>query len=147
MYKLIAISILMTPLMAHAEIYRWTDENGKVHFSDKPIGDKAKKIDIKEQPAEPVNTQTSEDRKRKVQQYLRARQEERAELDRQDEEKKKLRKERKVKCAEFKHRYKETIEARAVYFRNKDGTRSYLGEKERAKEEAFLKAGVNKWCK
>jgi len=144
---LVATCIVLSPLLSQAEIYRWTDENGKVHFSDKPVGDKAKKLDIKEQPEAPVDEQTREQRKRKVDQYLRARQEERAELDKQDEEKKRLKKVRKEKCSEFTHRYREIIEAGAVYFRNKDGTRDYLGDERRAKEEARLKAEVKKWCK
>ena len=28
---------LLLPVAAHAEIYRWTDENGNVHFGDKPV--------------------------------------------------------------------------------------------------------------
>ena len=34
---LILLGCLILPLsVAHAEIYKWIDENGKVHFSDKP---------------------------------------------------------------------------------------------------------------
>lgn len=43
----IALLILSTPL--HAEIYKWTDENGKVHFSDKvPVKerDKAESVNV-----------------------------------------------------------------------------------------------------
>jgi len=34
---LLAVSLLLLPLAAQAEIYKWTDQYGKVHFSDKPI--------------------------------------------------------------------------------------------------------------
>lgn len=30
------VATLALPCIAHAEIYRWIDDNGKVHFSDKP---------------------------------------------------------------------------------------------------------------
>ena len=33
--KLIALVILLTSSVAQASLYRWVDENGKVHFSDK----------------------------------------------------------------------------------------------------------------
>lgn len=33
--KLIALLIFLTGSVAHANLYRWIDENGKVHFSDK----------------------------------------------------------------------------------------------------------------
>lgn len=35
--KLFLLYLLLLPLIAHAEIYKWTDEYGKVHFSDKPV--------------------------------------------------------------------------------------------------------------
>ena len=41
---------LLFPAMAQAQIYRWVDDKGQVHFSDKPV-DKAK--------AEVVNIETS----------------------------------------------------------------------------------------
>jgi len=34
----IVILISALPMLASAELYRWTDENGKVHFSDQPRG-------------------------------------------------------------------------------------------------------------
>ncbi len=33
--KLIALLIFLSSTVAHASLYRWVDENGKVHFSDK----------------------------------------------------------------------------------------------------------------
>ena len=35
---------------ANAKVYKWTDENGKVHYSDKPIDDKSKQIKMERQP-------------------------------------------------------------------------------------------------
>lgn len=34
----IVMLIATLPLIASAELYRWTDDNGKVHFSDQPRG-------------------------------------------------------------------------------------------------------------
>lgn len=42
--KICVLIISLLPLFANAEIYRWTDENGKIHYSDKaPPGVKAEK--------------------------------------------------------------------------------------------------------
>ncbi|WP_201350276.1 DUF4124 domain-containing protein [Neptunomonas japonica] len=42
--KIGVLLICLMPLLASAEIYRWTDENGKIHYSDKaPVGVKAEK--------------------------------------------------------------------------------------------------------
>lgn len=31
---------------SHSEIYRWIDDNGKVQFSDRPLNNKTKKLDV-----------------------------------------------------------------------------------------------------
>lgn len=42
--KIGALLICLMPLLASAEIYRWTDANGKIHYSDKaPPGVKVEK--------------------------------------------------------------------------------------------------------
>lgn len=38
--------IAILPLICSAEIYKWTDENGRVHFGDKPK-DRAEQLSIK----------------------------------------------------------------------------------------------------
>lgn len=44
----IVATLLLLPLPLVADLYKWTDENGKVHYSDSPPpGKKAKKLDLK----------------------------------------------------------------------------------------------------
>jgi glutaredoxin len=52
--------LLLLPIISQAEIYRWVDENGKVHFSDKS-SDKheAKKVEVKMNTYEAVTYDTS----------------------------------------------------------------------------------------
>ena len=78
--------LVLFSLTANAEIYKWTDENGKVHFSDKPIGEKSETLDIKVKPSAPVSAKSRDERKQRADQYLRARQEERAEADKKQKE-------------------------------------------------------------
>lgn len=43
-FKVLALVMILLPSLANAEIYRWTDEAGKVHYSDKkPPGVTAEK--------------------------------------------------------------------------------------------------------
>ncbi len=45
--------LLVSPVMLQAaEIYRWTDEAGNVHYSDKPQTQSAKRIDVRPAPDE-----------------------------------------------------------------------------------------------
>ena len=43
-----AILLLFFVSAAQAKIYRWVDENGSVHFSDKPYSEEAEEIIIVE---------------------------------------------------------------------------------------------------
>ncbi len=51
--------IIMSSLLCgngHAEIYKWIDDAGNIHFSDKPAADdESEKIDIKIAPASPTS--------------------------------------------------------------------------------------------
>lgn len=40
-------SLLLTPAVS-AQIYTWTDKDGKVHYSDQPQSDDAQEIEVKE---------------------------------------------------------------------------------------------------
>ena len=49
---LIPILTLVFAFATQAEVYKWTDENGKVHYSDKPIDEKSERIKMKRQPTD-----------------------------------------------------------------------------------------------
>lgn len=47
MKKLLVITLLvLLPCSAHAKVYKWIDENGSVHFSDKPYSAEAKEVKV-----------------------------------------------------------------------------------------------------
>ncbi len=37
MKSILIVMLLAAPMVANAEIYKWTDAQGRVHFSDKPV--------------------------------------------------------------------------------------------------------------
>ena len=47
---IIATITLVFAFTAQGKVYKWTDENGKVHYSDKPIDEKSEQIEMKRQP-------------------------------------------------------------------------------------------------
>lgn len=46
--RLLIVVLLLMPLVAGAEVYKWTDAFGKVHYSDKPHEATDKPIDLPE---------------------------------------------------------------------------------------------------
>ena len=66
MGRLILLFILLVPLPSLAEIYRWTDANGQIHFGEQP-GAGAERVEVKPQVVErDAATRESQERLRKV---------------------------------------------------------------------------------
>jgi len=56
MTRLLLALIAILPLICSAEIYKWTDENGRVHFGDKPKDkDQAEQLSLKVNSYESVS--------------------------------------------------------------------------------------------
>ncbi len=41
------VLIAVLPVNGFSEVYKWVDEDGKVHFADRPTGSNAEQVDIK----------------------------------------------------------------------------------------------------
>jgi len=144
---LLGSSLFLTPILVNAEIFKWTDENGKIHYSDKPTGVKAKEIKVKITPSTATTSKDTADRKTRANNFLRARKEERAENNKLLAEKKRLKKVQKKKCLAAKKEFSKLSRARGIYYKDKDGTRKFIGDKEVAQVLADEKAKIKKWCK
>lgn len=144
--SLIWILLLLTTSLAEAGIYKWVDEQGRVHYGDKPASASADELTIKDQPA-PVQSEASISRKEKQQQFLRARENERKEKQQADAEEKQKRAEAKRKCEKAERDYKKYHNAGSLYIKGKDGEREHLSFKEREAYEESIAANIKKWCK
>lgn len=51
MKRVLTLALLLAALPASAVLYKWVDQNGKVHYSDQPPPDGAKKSDVVNAPA------------------------------------------------------------------------------------------------
>ncbi len=132
-----------------SEVYKWTDENGKTHYSDKPIDSKSQKLRMSRQPSNEEVSQAKE-RARSVVSHQRKVQEianEEAE-DRKQEEYKLDAKEKKRQafCAKATRQIRLLGRGRATYFENKDGSRKYLSDKDKNKSIAEYQAEMKKRC-
>lgn len=46
---LLALVVLIVPMLTAAEVYRWTDDQGRVHFGDRPPGNRpSETVDVRE---------------------------------------------------------------------------------------------------
>ncbi|MCW8876810.1 MAG: DUF4124 domain-containing protein [Kangiellaceae bacterium] len=134
---------------AESKIYKWVDENGKVHYSDKPIENNAKELK--------VNSKISKDRQLKAQadarklinqQYkriftqLETEREEKQNAQGQAARQKKLIE----TCRQARKQLEQLQMPVRIYKPGKNGEVVFLSDEERKSEQNKLVQGINKHC-
>jgi hypothetical protein len=139
----IFLAMMASPVQAG--VYKWIDENGRVHYGDKPTSNIADEVKIKDQHGAGQSDQPAS-RHEMQQRFLRAREEERNEKKRARAEAKRKHAEATRKCEQAKKEYDKYRYAGSIYVKGKGGEREYLSFKERETYEKSLAAKVKKWC-
>jgi hypothetical protein len=144
-YSALAILLLCLPILASAEVYRWTNSEGRVQYSDQPPPDvKAEKITNK--PAtgrqgvgsKTYQEQDQEFRKRRVEEEESAKK--KTDTERQTNTKQK-------NCSEAKA-HLASLQAGGRFTKtNEKGEREVLEEKGVEAAIADAKQSVADWCK
>ncbi len=128
------------------DIFKWTDEDGNVHYGDRPTGDASEeRLAIASRPTNPS----------KVQAQVQARHEATAaakqvaasqpagpspeELDAQAQE-------RKQTCAIYKARLQKFVTSRRLYKQDENGERVYLDEDEAQAARERVENQVQEYC-
>ncbi len=117
---------------SNSEIYKWVDENGKVHYSQTPPSKSAEKMDI-EQGAEidsgsykKDQSSSSVDSQKKYSDYL---EQERLERKEKREQKKKEREEARSKCNSVRAQLGDMEQGGILYYElDKDGERKFVSD-------------------
>lgn len=133
-----------------AKVYRWVDENGKVHYSDKPFDDKSQEVEMK---PEPTSAELSKAKNRAN--NLMQHQNKILEMAEEDANKKLAAdaKKEKEKNELFKLCNAAKTEVRMLgrgfrsYTENKDGKRHYLSDQEKIDKIAEIQQQVDKNCR
>jgi hypothetical protein len=146
-----SLSVLVCSLLsfsvAAAEVFRWTDENGQVHFSQRPPPGGAQRMDLPEAEAGGVSGEAE---------LVERRQRERRLLEAYDyeREQKKARQAREadkqqevaVQCDRLQQYSRRLSFPGPVYFTREDGEREYLSDERRAAEKARVRQAYVRAC-
>lgn len=128
-----------------AGVYRWVDEQGKVHYGDRPPK-KAASTPIEIESA-PVPAPDDDERRRKTRRLLDAMESER-DRDKQEAAQARADKARQeTNCRSARRRVELYQRANNISRRGPDGERTYLSEKEREQALAQARSLVDRWCK
>lgn len=148
-----ALSIFMLCFLSHktsaGEVYKWVDENGKVHYSDRPKDENAQAVEIKDN----VTPEQQAEARLQAQKLIRL-QQRRVAIEMENAYDQKLQAhENAKKAAELAKTCKEAEKAvkilefqAPVYQQDEKGGRRFIGDEERKKELRNLKDNIAKHC-
>ncbi len=139
--------LLLSLPMAQAEIYKWVDDKGQVHYSEKPPKEKRSATEIRIRTYTPHAPLISpEQRKQQRDNLLRAFQEERQIRNEAKEKKEQKAAKNRNNCIHARDRLKSFERARVLYDLDEQGERVYLSDAQRKRTEDNLRAQIKKWC-
>ncbi len=147
--RLLFATLLLLSQAVSGGIYRWVDENGRVHFSDRPVAEEAEQVEIRNSTppssGREARPATADERRVKQQKLLDVYRQEREE---KAEARKKARQEeaeREKRCAYARDRLQRYRVSR-IYEPQADGGRRFFSDAERETAIANLEKQVRQSC-
>jgi hypothetical protein len=133
---------LLLTAAASAGVYTWTDAQGRVHYSDKPVAG-AQTLDIKTNPTDPTRIAAQQKQTDEQQAADAQEQQKTAEAAKVSEGDAKKREEN---CQKAHARLAAITGAQRPYRTQPDGERHYLSSEDIDQEIKDAEAGVGQWC-
>jgi hypothetical protein len=140
MRALICLFIVL-PGLAGAEIYRWTDANGQVHFGQRPAGQGAEQIQVKPQVVE--RDQLTREREARTNQFYDARRQEQASNTAKARE---AQQKRAQECQDLRRRLATVAEGGRYFRQEADGTRTYYSDEQMDSTRSQLHKAIAERC-
>lgn len=143
MSKLLSILLMIFALPASAEIYKWVDEQGKVHYGDKPQSDASElKVDIEKKGHIKTSAEREEKRRRLIEEYKDDDRREAETREKEKQQKKALAKD----CVYAKDKLRRYQKASQLYELDKNGNRVAVSEEKKTRELQKLQKSINRHC-
>lgn len=139
MQRLLLLALLL-PNLAAAEIYRWIDEQGRVHFGQRPAAG-AEVVEVKPQVVE-RDAQTRE-REARSQRFYEAREQEREQAISQAAQQ---RERQAAECRELRQRMANLPEGYSYYREGANGERIYYSDEELDTARRQLRERIAERC-
>ena len=151
LFSALSIALVFTPLVVTAGVYKWTDEDGTVHYgSQRPADAPAERLKIRESTTpytDEAKAKAKGTKKEGATDKAKAEKKPEEAAAKAPEEPKLSRKEKKALCQQARAKV-QTIESRGrVRVKDEAGNSRHLSDKERSRELAAARKNVSKHCK
>jgi len=143
-WTVLGLALLASPVLGQA-VYKWADEQGRIHYGDRPGRSNASSVGTRAPPAPTLDTEAAE---RRVQQrrLLEAFVEERREQKERAVQTEHNEQVRVANCAQARDQVRGMETAGRIYDLDGQGNRRYLDEAARSSALARAREAVNRWC-
>lgn len=139
------IFCLLLSFPSYAEVYKWVDKDGNVHYGDKPVNNSTEmNVQLSDDSTDGPSNSNRSERRQKILDALR---EDREEKEKQRAEEKKKKKKLKRQCQWAKDQLQGYENASGIYDLDKDGKRVMMSDKQRNKFTNKLRSDIKKHCK
>lgn len=133
-------AVILLPGLASAEIYRWTDASGKVHFSERPQAG-AQQVQVKPQVVE--RDEATREREQRAEQYFDARRQEQAQAGRKAAD---ARSQRQQQCEKLRGNLAALRDGATFYRLDGKGERQYYSDGEIDAVRRELTVKISEHC-
>lgn len=135
---------LVTPFCLQAEVYKWMDEQGNIHYGDRPQMDDAVQMQLDTTTKTPdVNKVSREELRQRVTDSL---EEDRLAKKEAREKKSREREKRMEECNWLRDKQRRFSNAGGLYKLDKDGNRVFMSDESRKKTEQDLRNKIKRAC-
>ena len=141
---LLLLGLLLPVAVAQAEVYRWVDEKGRVHYGDRPAGNEAERVELHTRPTE--KDPGMEQRRKKQQKLLKVLEEERRKKEAAQAEARAEQEAREQDCKKARERLSRYRNANFIYTEKEDGSRVILEGEEYERVLREAREAVQRFC-
>jgi hypothetical protein len=148
MKKLILFFAMIVPFAVYASVYKWVDENGKVHYGDSPQASQPTvEMNVDDTAPAPSFSDDELSREEKRERLLQSMEEDRLEKQEKRDKQRAENEKNRQKCIRYRDRMRHYERANALYKLDRDGNRIYMSAGERDSATKSLRAKINKYCR
>ncbi len=151
MFRNTLMSIVTAALLASGaavagEIYKWTDDDGNVHYEDRPVGDEVQRLDVVSSRTDNASVQASIDARRESEDRRAEARTKRDETKQAAAEAKAEEEQRVAQCQASRTRMETYLQSRRLYRQDDAGERVYLDEEQIMDARADAQEMIQKYC-
>ena len=141
------LTLAVSGVAVASDIYKWVDEDGNVHYGDKPVSNESERVAIESRPTDRARVQSQ------YQAAAQARAENRDARAQADEESREAEEdlraqaeERRQKCEASRATMQRFVTSRRIYTQDESGERVYMDDAQMQAARERVENDINEYC-